>query len=77
MQAQQHSLYCMKNIWNPNWRKLFIDALEKLVTDYRLDNVDLFIACNFNETIGLSPTEMAQVFCAGDLTDVYTHHHGV
>ena len=34
LQAQQHSLYRMHNIRNPNPRKLFIEALERLVTNY-------------------------------------------
>ena len=77
LEAQQDAIYRLRNIRNPNSRKLFLDALEKLVTEHRLKAVDIFLAGDFNEKIGVTPYEMARVLHAGDLTDIYHHKHGM
>ena len=70
LEAQQDAIYRLRNIRNPNSRKLFIDDLEKLVTEYRLKAVDIFLAGDFNEKIG---TKLIMKF---GLIDSIASRHG-
>ena len=73
---QQVALYKLKDIREPDPKKLFIKDLIKLVTQARGEDKDIILAGDFNELIGDDPNGMAAVLQAGNLTDAHSHQHG-
>jgi hypothetical protein len=73
---QQIALYKLKNIREPDPKKIFISDLIALVTKARAEDKDIILTGDFNELVGDGHTEMAKVLAAGCLTDAHGHQHG-
>jgi hypothetical protein len=73
---QQIALYKLKNIRDPDPKKIFIDDLAALVKKARRENKDIILTGDFNELVGDDPKGMSTVLSEGDLTDAHEHQHG-
>jgi hypothetical protein len=73
---QQISLYKLKNIRDPDPKKIFIHDLKELVTKARKEDKDIILTGDFNEVVGDDPNGMAKVLIAGNLTDAHSNQHG-
>ncbi|OEU17034.1 hypothetical protein FRACYDRAFT_239635 [Fragilariopsis cylindrus CCMP1102] len=74
---QQTALYKLKDIRDPDPKKLFIEDLSALVKKARKEDKDIILTGDFNELIGDDPNGMVKVISAGGLTDAHSHQHGV
>jgi hypothetical protein len=71
-------LYKLKNIREPDPKKIFIDDLTILITNAKKeDNKHIILTGNFNELVGDDANGMANVIQAGNLTDTHGHQHGI
>jgi hypothetical protein len=73
---QQIELYKLKNIRDPDPKKIFIEDLTSLVRKARKEDKDIILTGDFNELVGDDPRGMSTVLLAGDLTDAHEHQHG-
>jgi hypothetical protein len=75
---QQIALYKLKNIREPDPKKIFIDDLTALVKKARREDKDIILTGDFNELVEDDPRGMyTTVLSAGNLTDEHRHQHGV
>jgi endonuclease/exonuclease/phosphatase family metal-dependent hydrolase len=74
---QQIALYKLKNIREPDPKKIFIDNLTALVKKARREDKDIILTGDFNELVGDDPRGMSTVLSAGNLADAHRHQHGV
>jgi hypothetical protein len=74
---QQTALYKLKDIRDPDPKKLFIEDLTALVKKARMEDKDIILTGDFNELVGDDPTGMVKVISAGGLTDAHSHQHGI
>ncbi|OEU23095.1 hypothetical protein FRACYDRAFT_233261 [Fragilariopsis cylindrus CCMP1102] len=74
---QQTALYKLKDIRDPDPKKLFIEDLTALVKKARKEDKDIILTGDFNELIGDDPNGMVKVISAGGLTDAHSHQHGI
>ena len=75
--SQQTALYKLKNIREPDPKKLFIEDLTTLVKKARKEDKDIILTGDFNELVGDDPNGMVKVISAGGLTDAHSHQHGI
>ena len=73
---QQIALYKLKNIRDPDPRKIFIKDLTEVVKKARREGKDIILTGDFNELVGDDSNAMVRVLTAGDLTDAHGHQHG-
>jgi endonuclease/exonuclease/phosphatase family metal-dependent hydrolase len=76
---QQIALYKLKNIRDPDPKKIFIEdlaTLAALVRKARKEDKDIILTGDFNELVGDDPRGMSTVLSAGELTDAHEHQHG-
>ena len=73
---QQIALYKLKNIRDPDPKKLFISDLVEVMKKARREDKDIILTGDFNELVGDDLNAMARVLAAGDLTDAHGHQHG-
>jgi hypothetical protein len=74
---QQVALYKLKNIRDPDPKKIFIEDLTKLIKNARNEDKDIILTGDFNELVGDDANGMAKVLQAGNLTDAHGHQHGI
>ncbi|OEU19894.1 hypothetical protein FRACYDRAFT_235957 [Fragilariopsis cylindrus CCMP1102] len=74
---QQTALYKLKDIRDPDPKKLFIEDLTALVKKARMEDKDIILTGDFNELVGDDPNGMVKVISAGGLTDAHSHQHGI
>jgi hypothetical protein len=74
---QQTALYKLKDIRDPDPKKLFIEDLTALVKKARTEDKDIILTGDFNELVGDDPTGMVKVISAGGLTDAHSYQHGI
>jgi hypothetical protein len=72
---QQIALYKLKNIRDPDPKKIFIEDLAVLVKKARKEDKDIILIGDFNEQIGDDPRRMPKVLPEGDLTDAHEYQH--
>jgi hypothetical protein len=73
---QQIALYKLKNMREPDPKKLFIADLTILVQKARSEDKVIILTGDFNELVRDDPNMMAKVLGAGNLTDAHGHQHG-
>jgi hypothetical protein len=73
---QQIALYKLKNIRDPDPKKLFIVDLATLVKKAQKEVKDIILTGDFNELVGDDPRGMSKVLPEGDLTDTHEYQHG-
>jgi hypothetical protein len=73
---QQIALYKLKNIRDPDPKKIFIEDLTDLVKQARKEDKDIILTGDFNELVGDDPRGMAKVLYEGNLTDAHEYQHG-
>jgi hypothetical protein len=73
---QQIALYKLKNIRDPNPKKIFIGDLTAVVKKARMEDKDIILTGEFNKLVGDNPRGMSKVLLAGCLTDAHGHQHG-
>jgi hypothetical protein len=73
---QQVALYKLKNIREPDPKKIFIEDLTELIRKARSEDKDIILTGDFNELVGDDPRGMTKVLEAGNLTDAHGHQHG-
>ena len=73
---QQIALYKLKNIREPDPKKIFITDLVDLVKRARREDKDIILTGDFNELVGNDLDAMVKVLAAGNLTDAHRHQHG-
>ncbi|OEU09351.1 hypothetical protein FRACYDRAFT_248200 [Fragilariopsis cylindrus CCMP1102] len=74
---QQIALYKLKNIRDPDPKKIFIEDLTTLVKKARSEDKDIILTGDFNELVGDDPNGMVKVLSAGGLTDAHSYQHGI
>jgi exonuclease III len=74
--SQQIALYKLKNIRDPDLKKIFIADLVEVVKKAIAVDKDIILTGDFNELVGDDNNLMVRVLQAGCLTDVHVHQHG-
>jgi hypothetical protein len=70
---QQISLYKLKNIRDPDPKRIFIEDLTALVKTARKNDKDIILSGDFNELVGDDPRGMSKVLSEGELADAHQH----
>jgi hypothetical protein len=73
---QQIALYKLKNIRDPDPKKIFVEDLTALVKKARNEDKDIILTGDFNELVGEDPRGMTKVLTEGNLTDAHDYQHG-
>jgi hypothetical protein len=74
--SQQIALYKLKNIRDPDPKRIFIKDLTALVKTARKKDKDIISTGEFNKLIGDDPRGMSKVLSEGELTDAHKDQHG-
>ena len=75
--SQQVRMMRLDGVMDPNPRKAFIQDIKELTKTLVKAEHDIILMGDFNESIGIKPTEMASVMAEGKLTDTYCFKHGL